>query len=357
MALMWIEGFETFGTTTGSGGSADVAAGMERKYADLKGVSSTAHNLTDPELAAGRSGGYSLRGTSTSGQIFSRSFGSGTTTDDTLVVGMAVKFPSFPSDQRILTVGRNYGNLSLQISSTGQIAAVRFASTVLGETASAVLTVDTWHYVEMKVVAHETAGSYEIRVDGVNVLSDTYVNTSIGADMNIVQFRLQSVGQEFDDVYICNIDGTKNNDFLGRVTVEALFPNADGDSVDWAPSSGTNHSALVNDNPADDDASYVASNTQDDTDLFAYDNLSAITTEPILGVQVNTDVRMSESPGDLDIMQPVKSGTTTADGSTVNIDDDSYIHVHRILEDDPATSNAWTASGLNAAQFGIKVGT
>ena len=359
MALMWMEGFETFGTTTGAAGSAAVAAGMARKYGDLGGVSSHAHNLTDPELAPGRNGGYSLRGKSVLGtQVFSRSVGTGNTpTNDTWIVGMAAKFPSFPDDVKILRIGRDYGNFSLQLSSTGQIAAVAGYSTVLAETPAPVLSTDTWHYVEVKVVIHSTAGSYEIRVDGVTVLSDTGVNTrGNGADSEIVQFHFEVVDQQFDDIYICNIDGTKNNDFLGRVVIEGIFPNADGDSGDWTPSSGTDHSAMVSDNPADDDTSYVQSSTQDAEDLYAYTDLSTITTETILGVMVNTDVRMNEFPGNLDIKQPVKSGTTTADGDAANIDINTYEHVHRIVEDDPATAAAWTGSGVNNAQFGIKVG-
>ena len=45
MALMWIEGFETFGTTTGAGGAADALAGMKRKYGG---------SMTALQLAAGR---------------------------------------------------------------------------------------------------------------------------------------------------------------------------------------------------------------------------------------------------------------------------------------------------------------
>ena len=143
MSLLWMEGFETFGTTTGSAGSADVAAGMLRKYGDLKGVSSTAYQLTDPELATGRNGGYSLRARSTSWQNFSHSLGSGNMpTNDTWIIGMAARFPSFPDDERILIVGRNWGNFNLRLSTTGQIAAGSGYSTILGQTADPALSTD-----------------------------------------------------------------------------------------------------------------------------------------------------------------------------------------------------------------------
>ena len=359
MSLRWMEGFETLGTTTGAAGSADVAAGMLRKYGDLKGVSSTAYQLTVPELATGRNGGYSLRARSNSWQNFSHSLGSGNTpTNDTWIIGMAVKLPSFPDDEMILIVGRDWGNFNLRLSDTGQIAAGAGYSTILGQTTDPVLTIDNWHYIEVKVVVHDTAGSYEIRVDGVTVLSDTNVDTrGIDEDSEIVQFRPQVVDQELDDIYICDTDGTTNNDFLGQVVIEGILPSSDGDSSDWTPASGTDNYAMVDDTPTDDDTSYVENNIQGDEDLYDYGNLSTITTEPILGLQVNTDVRMNEFPGDIDLHQPVKSGTTTSDGAATNIAMDDYEVATRILETDPDTSSAWTVSGVNGTQFGIKVGT
>jgi len=231
-------------------------------------------------------------------------------------------------------------------------------STMLNQTTDPALSTDNWHYIEVKVVVHDTAGSYEIRVDGVTVLSDTNVDTRGGdEDSEIVQFKPQVVNQELDDIYICDTDGTTNNDFLGQVVIEGIFPSADGDASGWTPASGTDNSAMVDDIPPDDDTSYVESNTQGDEDLYDYADLSTITTEPILGLQVNTDVRMNEFPGDFDLYQPVKSGSTTSDGQPANIATDNYEVATRILETDPDTSSAWTASGVNGTQFGIKVGT
>ena len=93
------------------------------------------------------------------------------------------------------------------------------------------------------------------------------------------------------------------------------------------------------------------------TDFYQYTNLSRITDEDIFGIVVKTEPRMTAFPGDLDLHQTVKSGTTTSDGDAFNIADDSYTSIQRVLETDPDTSSAWTVSGVNAAQFGIKTGT
>ena len=83
------------------------------------------------------------------------SLGSGNTpTNDTWIIGMAVKLPSFPDDEMILIVGRDWGNFNLRLSDTGQIAAGAGYSTILGQTTDPVLTIDNWHYIEVKVVVH-----------------------------------------------------------------------------------------------------------------------------------------------------------------------------------------------------------
>ena len=152
-------------------------------------------------------------------------------------------------------------------------------------------------------------------------------------------------------------DGMINNTFLGQVVIESILPTSEGDSSDWTPAEGTDNAAMVDDIPPDDDTTYVQSNTEDAEDLYDYANLSTITTETILGLQINTDVRMNAFPGDLDLYQSVKSGSTTSDGAPKNIASDDYEVATRILETDPDTSSAWTTSGINATQFGIKVGT
>ena len=52
----------------------------------------------------------------------------------------------------------------------------------------------------------------------------------------------------------------------------------------------------------------------------------------------------------------VKSGAAEDAGTGEVIASATYRCLRRISETDPATGVAWTVSGLNAAQFGVKVG-
>lgn len=360
MTLRLAEGFETFGTTVGG----TIQAGLDRRYGEFHGLALTNYD-TSMQLATGRNGGYSAKSNSSYQYFYYVVAADDVSTNDTWIVGVAVKFDSsFPEDPSsngaLIALGHtsasySYFNLALKLLNNGRVAVYR-GSTQLEQTTDQVYKTDQWHYFELKVVCHDTAGSYEVRVDGITVLSDTNIDTRAGGDTRYVRFRMDEINQYMDDIYICDTDGTTNNDFLGQVVIEAVFPSADGDSSDWTPASGSDNYAMVDDNPTDDDTSYVESGTEDDEDLYEYTALATITDENILGVVLKTEPRMTAFPGDLDLYQTVKSGTTTSDGDAVNIADDSYTSLQRVLETNPNTSSAWTASGVNGAQFGIKVG-
>jgi len=359
MSLRLVEAFETFGATVG-----DLAGtGLNRRYSSFYDVS-VSNYAGSMQVAAGRNGGYSVKGCNSNYQYFYHVVAADEVPiNDTWIIGVAVRFDSsYPDENAVVVLGHtsastSYWNFALKLLDTGQMAAYGAGNVHLSTTTDPVFARNQWHYFEVKVVCHDTAGSYEVRVDGITVLAGSNVDTYTGADTRFVRFRCDEYNQYLDDIYICDIDGSTNNDFLGQIIVEAVFPNADGDSSDWTPASGTDNYAIVDDNPTDDDTSYVENNTQGAEDLYGYADLSTITAEPIPGLQVNTDVRMNEFPGDIDLYQPVKSGSTTSDGDPTNIAMNDYEVAARILETDPNTGSAWTVSGVGGAQFGIKVGT
>jgi hypothetical protein len=159
----------------------------------------------------------------------------------------------------------------------------------------------------------------------------------------------------YDDLYLCDLSGSVNNDFLGPRQVEAVLPNGDTASKDWTPSSGTDHYAMVDEAGPDNDTTYIEANVAGYKDLFDYGALSRITSG-INGIQINSDVRCTDS-NQFNLLQVAKSGSTESDGTAVAVNSTSFKTKARILEQDPSTLAAWTASAVNAAQFGVKVGT
>src|SRR6202035_3286992 len=83
----------------------------------------------------------------------------------------------------------------------------------------------------------------------------------------------------FADYYLTTGEGTTNLGRLGGsrspygVLVEPFFPASDGSSLDWTPSTGTDHYAMVNEVIADMDTTYNSSSTLDAVDSYVWQQL------------------------------------------------------------------------------------
>jgi len=342
--LLWIEGFEGMGVTDNA---APAPSGvMARKYANVI-------NGTSMYLMAGRTGGHSMEMRNSGG--FSTP---ALTTNATLVVGFGFYFASINSVRIISLYDGATEGISLYLKTAGELAIYRGA-TLLAQTTGLGLNPTTWHWIELKVYCHATAGTYEVRVGGVNVLSASNVNTKAGSDAYydnvVVPSQTAGTAFRYDDIYILDGSGTTNNDFLGNMKVVGIFPNGDVEGyTDFTPSGGSDHYALVDENPTNDDTDYVEASTTGYKDLWDYGAVSGLGAT-IAGLQINTEVRETDA-NSFSLITLIKSSTTESENSAQAIGSTTYKTLRRISATDPATDAAWTASGINAAQFGVKVG-
>lgn len=351
MTLRWVEGFEGFG-----GLASPIAAGndISRKYQAFRVE-------TFGTLVEGRQGVGSIAwNTNTTSNPYIQTPAINTAgAIDTIIVGFAWKCDVLPTgDVSILYLIEEYVDfgINMQISSTGEIVVERRGSE-LGRSTTANMTATNWYYIELKVFIDNGAGTVDVNVDGISVLSLTSQDTLQGtlADIAAVRFYGTNNGAwnfTYDDIYICDDSGSVNNDFLGDSIVTGIFPNAAGDDTDWTPSAGDNYAA-VDEDPSDDDSTYVESSTSTDSDLYNYGSVSGLGT--VHGVQINTTLRETDVEP-YSVYNVCKSGTTTSKGSTVPVGSVAYTHRERVLEEDPDTSAAWLMAGINAAQFGVEVG-
>lgn len=346
MALLWIEGFEAFGTTNGV-----VPDGIEYKYLVNSRVP-----LTD--VQAGRIAGHSWYGNTGSaptittphlGQIAS------------FVTGIGIKYDQQPSTDVFFNTYDSNGAQAINFRTywTGSATEIRAyrGGTLLGTSSGAGLTTGTWYYLEFKVVIDNTTGTIDIKVDGSDVLNLTGQDTQVGTPQNVVSFSLTSSGATpryfwYDDWYICDLTGSANNDFLGDHRVDLIVPNAAGDSTQWTPDAGNNYDR-VNDNPPDEDTTYVESGTSAQRDLYNYQSTPGLSA--VKGVQLNTVVRETDAEI-FSLKHVAKSSTTTDVGSAQVVGSGaSWVNIYKIYEENPHTSAAWTDSELNSVQFGIEV--
>jgi len=340
MALLWIEGFEGFGTVIGD---PPITGLLGRKYSVVSQEAAL-------DIEAGRYGGYALEFNINSSYLTSIAL----TTDPTLVVGIAVMFGSIQPLEFLDFYDGTTKGLNLRLATGGELAVYR-GTTLLQQTTGLGLTIGTWYYIEFKVVTDNSTGSYEVRLGGVTQLSDSDVDTEAGTHTyhDIVKFSGGNISGllTIDDIYILDGSGTDANTFLGNQCVIALNPVADTADKDWTPSAGSDNYAMVDEAASNDDTDYVESATTDHLDLYDFEDTALV---EINGIQINTTCKLTDA-SPFTLKQVVKSGTTTDDGATESVPS-SYGQLRRIVRLDPDTDVVWTPSGLNAAQFGIEVG-
>jgi len=334
MALLFMDGFDHMGTS-------DTI--LLTKWASGAGAEA-------PSTLAARTGTHGLSMGSGASTLISKALAA----SGGFVVGFAARAPSSWGTADLLQVREGTtAHLGVGLDGSGHLTVLRGA-TVLA-TGTTVLAVNTWYYLEFKGTIHDSTGAYDLRIDGVTELSASGVDTRNGGSTGQWD-RLYLGGQRhIDDLYVCDQSGAApTNTFLGPVKIELLLPQTDavaaGSNAGLTPSTGTDHGAMVDETPPNT-TDYNSGATVGLKDTYNYPSLSL--TGTILGVQTNLYVQKSDA-GARSVCAVVRSGGTDYDGSNVS-PGTSFGYVSEVRALDPATSAAWTSSGVNALQAGMKV--
>lgn len=343
MALLWIEGFDRFGTSLDYKPQPNWI--VSRKYI-------TSAEDSRMLIKTGKMGGYALA--MPYDYVGWLKLGYGLTTNDTVVLGFAWRFGSGSSDGYFaqLMDGVTQGVSIRQAAS--ELSITPATGTVYGTTVGLNLQANTWYYLELKVKCHATAGTYELRVDGNTVLSGTGKNTKIGSHLYHDRFKLVGYYNTpiFDDLYFLDSTGAVNNSFLGQMRVVTISPDGAGDSTQFTPDSGSNY-ARVNGAICDDDTSYVESSESNYKDLYNYGTLTGIVSG-IAGVAVNTVCKQTDAAS-FNLKTLCKSDVDESADAGQPVSSFSYLNKRRILETDPHTAAQWTPAAVSAAQFGFQL--
>lgn len=340
MALLWIEGFESFGTSNGVAPS-----GLDAKYP-------LTNQTAFMDVEAGRVAGKSLEMEGGSAYIQTPDLGSQTT----IVMGFGFKYAAVGTAKFLsFYEPASVEGLNFRITAAGEIQAYRL-STLLGTSSAGAVTAGVWRFIEIKATINDTTGSVEVKVAGSTILNLTSQDTKQGSTAEWAGFRLVSGGGTgqfvFDDWYILDTSGAQNNDFIGNHRVDLVQPDSAGDSAQYTPSAGSNYQN-VDENPKDDDTTYNENATTGNKDLFNYGAMPSIGT--ISGLQVNTVCRETDA-STFSLKTLIKTGTTESADTAQTIGTTTYVNLYRVSELDPDTSSAWTESGVNGAQFGYETG-
>jgi hypothetical protein len=355
MALLWIDGFEKYGNSGASVLPADI---LSWKYAAAFGDYCN--------VVAGRNGGKCLRVDSTSTYVATPDLGP---SGNTLIVGMAFKMENLNNNQWIMdlrdptnrgeTVG--YGQFTVKIASVNSANEVRIyrGNTALATSNGLDLQAETWYYIEVKVYAHNSSGTCNVRIaegDGVTTEVISFSGDTLHRTLPYSRVMWHIVSSELlriDDFYVCDGSGSVCNDFLGNSRVETLSPTSDI-LTDWT--STTEATLWENIEEDRQDARAIYDTTSGNQALFEITDTTAnASSEIVRGVMVCCDSQTANN-----FLSYAKCITQNGSGGSVQDTGnflpgtDEPLAYSVIMENDP-DGNSWTPSTVNDLRIGVEV--
>ena len=372
MAVLFMDGFDCYADTTEL---------WEAGWSPH--VSSTGATLS---TTAGKNGGGALQCTgslSNIGWSHAIPYGQGHDFQDnpsaTMIVQFWIKVTAFAassgSTDYFLQLQNNTRvmiRLQMRYDGTIDIDYYGGVSVNNGATSSVLFTEDTWHFCELKTVCSSAIaafdGSFEFRIDGTDVYSASgikmYPYPQSGSDLilqpNII--RLTNGDQTtvvYDDVVI--LDGTgadaNLNDFTGARYIDTINVEADGGTVDWTRNTGTNDWEMVDDtaNAADDDTTYVSSNTVAQEGRY---NLAAPsnTDDEVHAVQIKARMKKDDA-GTRTVrgVMNVAAGTEEVTFDTVGVTTEYLWHDLGVRETNDTGGTAWDVAEITNTEIGVEI--
>lgn len=279
----------------------------------------------------------------------------------TLIYGFALKITTNASLQLLAYFGDGASvQVSLWLTSSNQIAVYRGAGTALLFTSTNTFSTGVRYHVETKTTIHNTAGAFEVRVNGTSVgwvPAQTSQNTRLTANnyanrigLFVASFSLFSL--DIDDLYVFDTTdspvGTPLKDFIGDCKILTSLADSNGDTIQFTPNGDANNYQCVAHNPPVDATNFVSDSTAGHIDLYNFTDIANIATI----YSATLVLRASKSDaGARSVKSKIKSGGTVFNGTTFVLST-TVLEYATLWAVDPATSAAWTLANLNLVQLG-----
>jgi hypothetical protein len=270
------------------------------------------------------------------------------------IVGVAAK--SSLNQPVISLIDVTTEQVCLKHTSDGRLQLWRgYSTALLGESLPAFIAPDTYYYYELKVTIDGANGTVDVRVNNAPVpgLSGlTGLNTRVTA--NDAWTGILLAGQYYCDLYVNDGSGGEDDDFWGDTRVDSHLATADGPTNEWAPSTGADHFAVV-DEATPDSSDYLSTNTLDAIELFkVQDLLNAGGT--IRSVMLSV-LHSKTDAGSCGIKTIVRPGSTNHFGPEAYPSAGSNLYACDVLPRNPDTLALWSEAAFNASRFGFKKST
>lgn len=242
--------------------------------------------------------------------------------------------------------------LELRMNSSRQLVVTRNTTTLA--TSTAVLAANVWYWISFKGVINNATGSFDVEVDGVQVLTGTGADTQNTANASCSRLQLIPGGNNLSSGFIDDLvfqddqGGTPGH--LAERKVITGWANAVGNSSQWTRSTGADQWATVDEMPPNSDTDYNSDATPGNKDTLNFPTFSIL--GAVDGVQVNLFAR-KDDVGVREICAVTRSAGTDFQGPTHTMATSYNFYQSRRLVD-PATSAAWSAAAVDAAEFGYE---
>ena len=342
MTCLGIEGFDEL-ADDGSWAAGELAG---KGWNDISSV--VVLESTTPRFADGRGSRYMRLTAANRGLYLSVS------NLATVYAGCAVYMDSISA--RSLFSFRDAGTIQCDVrtDASGHLIVTR-NGTQIGSTGTSVLLAGTWYYIEFSATINDTTGAFTVRLNGASEITGSSLDTknTTHAYADGVYFSSSAANIFYDDLYVDDAA------FAGAIRIVKCFPDGNGASSQFTGSDGNsvNNYALVNhtitENFANgDSAGYVEDANVGDIDTYSMQNLPTVPTS-IYAVQSSVGAKATDA-GAKSINIVTRSGGTNYLSSN-RVLTSSYVYYSQIQETDPDTGSAWTESGVNGVEAGIKV--
>ena len=228
---------------------------------------------------------------------------------------------------------------------------------VLGTTSSArTLQLNVLRYLEVEITFSTSAGTIKVWIDGVQVMNLSGLNTSPNSGTpwcTRAGFTTNNNGSRvfvrFQDTYMHDLTGSRNNARSGDVAINALLPNSTISQQSTTVGAATAHGA-VNQAASDGDTSYNSFGSAGQQDIYDVPAMAGNSATPVIAVGVLAFARKDDAG--VNTGSPVaRSGGTDFAGTAKPLST-SYSYVRTVVEQDPADASSLTISKVNNMQFG-----
>lgn len=215
--------------------------------------------------------------------------------------------------------------------------------------ASKIYPFDTYMFVEFGISVG-TPGTYEVKINGSSTgwFPLTTANTKNGSTTTIDNFRFYGGSgnslTRVDDLYCAYGDELY---YLGDSRVDRLLLTANSTPQEWTAPVGSNAYSILNTG-----SSYVSSNVDEATSYFTVADLDFDPTV-IHGVAVRSLVKKSDA-GYRESSLLLKSDSTEVESTPLPLSTD-LLSQEMFFQTDPSTNTAWTTSGVNGIEVGMRV--